>query len=1024
MPRASGAPPTSRGARRERRGARAAASAADALLGDPRRLHPVAGLRAASRAALERVAYAPTRGARRASTRPRSSVARPRCAGACSSACSPRTRWRSALAASPGRRSAAARWRARRAARRRARRARRPRRRRAARCRSLVRPRPDGARRRRARAARRSSRSPRTPSTPSSAPLFWGAVAGPAGRAALPRREHARRDGRPPQRALRALRLGRRARSTTSLNWPGARLGALLAALLAPLVGGSPRAALRVARRDGAAHPSPNAGRDRGRVRRRARPPPRRAARLRRPGRAPARARRRAARPAPADVDRARSGSRPPSASPRRAARCGRALAEAADEGRAARRGHARPTPARASSPPAICRWLRAPGRPRRAVQGAEHGAELASSRPTAREIGRAQAMQAAAAGIEPEAAMNPVLIKPSGDRHSQVMRHGPAVRATPTRAPTRSSSPSCGAVVARGARRPARALRRRRLRGRRQPGRDQPARRATSRTWAWRARPDLPGRSSSATSTAAASSPSLLGTLALLEPEDQALHRRLRDQQVPRRPERSSRPAWTQLAGAHRPPDARRAAVARRTCASTPRTRSRSRRRAPRRRRRRHARRRRVRLRWMSNFTDVDALAAEPGVRVRFTRSPADVERADLVVLPGTKATVEDLERPARRRPRPTRSRARRAAARSSASAAATRCSASAIDDDVESRRGARRRPRPAPGRRRRFAPEKLLRRVQRARVWWRRRRPATRSATAGSTPRRRAAARATTASRRLPVGDVLGTSWHGAARGRRVPPRAAGLGRGARAAALRRPARRAVRRRRARRTSTASPTWSPTTSTPTASPTLIERGAPTDCPTIAHGGARVLRLLTTADTEILADGRTPSSGCRDDFPEVRCANPAALDRTLVDDVLDGARVVVVPPARRAPRLARGRRRAARRAARATAIALLALGGEAEPDAELTALSLAPAGRGRPGRRVPAPRRRRQHRAAAALPGRHVPARGPRLRAAARARRPRRLRARRRRRPIDGRSRARPGAPDASASSSTARTA
>jgi adenosylcobyric acid synthase len=50
------------------------------------------------------------------------------------------------------------------------------------------------------------------------------------------------------------------------------------------------------------------------------------------------------------------------------------------------------------------------------------------------------------------------------------------------------------------------------------------------------------------------------------------------------------------------------------------------------------------VRLRWMSNFTDVDALAAEPGVSVRFTRSAVDVERADLVVVPGTKTTVEDL--------------------------------------------------------------------------------------------------------------------------------------------------------------------------------------------------------------------------------------------------------------------------------------------------------------------------------------------------------------------------------------------
>ncbi|MGH2715536.1 MAG: cobyric acid synthase [Thermoleophilaceae bacterium] len=50
------------------------------------------------------------------------------------------------------------------------------------------------------------------------------------------------------------------------------------------------------------------------------------------------------------------------------------------------------------------------------------------------------------------------------------------------------------------------------------------------------------------------------------------------------------------------------------------------------------------VRLRWMSNFTDFDALAGEPGVSVRFTRSVADIRRADLVVLPGTKATVEDL--------------------------------------------------------------------------------------------------------------------------------------------------------------------------------------------------------------------------------------------------------------------------------------------------------------------------------------------------------------------------------------------
>jgi adenosylcobyric acid synthase len=50
------------------------------------------------------------------------------------------------------------------------------------------------------------------------------------------------------------------------------------------------------------------------------------------------------------------------------------------------------------------------------------------------------------------------------------------------------------------------------------------------------------------------------------------------------------------------------------------------------------------VRLPRISNFTDLDPLAAEPGVVVRFTDSPADVLGADLVVLPGTKATVEDL--------------------------------------------------------------------------------------------------------------------------------------------------------------------------------------------------------------------------------------------------------------------------------------------------------------------------------------------------------------------------------------------
>ncbi|MET8676221.1 cobyric acid synthase [Streptomyces sp. NPDC004647] len=45
-----------------------------------------------------------------------------------------------------------------------------------------------------------------------------------------------------------------------------------------------------------------------------------------------------------------------------------------------------------------------------------------------------------------------------------------------------------------------------------------------------------------------------------------------------------------------------------------------------------------------MSNFTDVDALAAEPGVVVRFVDRPEELVDADLVVLPGTRGTVRAL--------------------------------------------------------------------------------------------------------------------------------------------------------------------------------------------------------------------------------------------------------------------------------------------------------------------------------------------------------------------------------------------
>ncbi len=51
------------------------------------------------------------------------------------------------------------------------------------------------------------------------------------------------------------------------------------------------------------------------------------------------------------------------------------------------------------------------------------------------------------------------------------------------------------------------------------------------------------------------------------------------------------------------------------------------------------------IRLPRMSNVTDVDALSAEPGVDVRIVTSPAALSDADLVVLPGSRATVSDLK-------------------------------------------------------------------------------------------------------------------------------------------------------------------------------------------------------------------------------------------------------------------------------------------------------------------------------------------------------------------------------------------
>lgn len=50
------------------------------------------------------------------------------------------------------------------------------------------------------------------------------------------------------------------------------------------------------------------------------------------------------------------------------------------------------------------------------------------------------------------------------------------------------------------------------------------------------------------------------------------------------------------------------------------------------------------IRLPRISNSTDIEALACEPGVVVRWVADAADLADADLVVIPGSKATVTDL--------------------------------------------------------------------------------------------------------------------------------------------------------------------------------------------------------------------------------------------------------------------------------------------------------------------------------------------------------------------------------------------
>ncbi|HEX5610554.1 MAG TPA: cobyric acid synthase [Solirubrobacterales bacterium] len=287
-----------------------------------------------------------------------------------------------------------------------------------------------------------------------------------------------------------------------------------------------------------------------------------------------------------------------------------------------------------------ICRWLH-----RQGVSVAPFKAQNMALNSVVTldggEIGRAQAMQAAAAGVEPEAAMNPVLLKPTGERRSQVMAMG-EVRGEVGARDYQGLKGELAPLVA-----GALADLRERFDVLVCEGAGSPAeinlRDGDLANMGLARAASLPVLVVSDIDRGGAFA-SMLGTLALLDTADQAhlagfVINKFRGDEALLEPaiatltEATGRPTlgvlpWLEgiafeaedslaLQGPAAEPEAGENALDVAV----------------------------VRLRWISNFTDFDALAAEPGVRLRYTRSAADIERADLVVLPGTKATVRDLE-------------------------------------------------------------------------------------------------------------------------------------------------------------------------------------------------------------------------------------------------------------------------------------------------------------------------------------------------------------------------------------------
>jgi adenosylcobyric acid synthase len=306
-----------------------------------------------------------------------------------------------------------------------------------------------------------------------------------------------------------------------------------------------------------------------------------------------------------------------------------------------------------------LCRWLA-----RQGVKVAPFKAQNMSLNSfvtmDGAEIGRAQAMQAAAAGVEPVADMNPVLLKPGSDRRSQVVvlghpeaeadavgyrAHAPRLRQVALDSLTRLRD-AYDVVICEGAGSPAE------INLRETDVANMGLARAAGLPVIVTGDIDRGGVFAA-----------MYGTLALLSPEDQALISGFVINKFRGAPELldSGLVMLRQLTG--RPVygvlpwqeglwlDAEDSlSLATHTPSSVP---------APTHQRSTTLDRSEhpgsfgikdflrvavVRLPRISNFTDVDALAAEPGVLVRFAASPADLADADLVVLPGSRATVSDL--------------------------------------------------------------------------------------------------------------------------------------------------------------------------------------------------------------------------------------------------------------------------------------------------------------------------------------------------------------------------------------------